>query len=192
MSRRDDIIDLLDSTAPACDDCVARAVGAPQRQQVNQICRSLAGEGIASRTISACAMCGTHKTVNSLTKRISTSFAQSAAALGTQVRRPSHIEVDVEALRTRVLRICQALWRESRSDPEPRMGVGGFIAVLSDESTIPRHQANMMRTICNLRNTVVYDGLILGPDEHTVAHGAWHIVESWWKRRAASGPNSRT
>jgi hypothetical protein len=44
---------------------------------------------------------------------------------------------------------------------------------------VPAHQANMMHTLCALRNCYAYEQLPLGTNELAVVQGAWAIVDDW-------------
>ena len=59
--------------------------------------------------------------------------------------------------------------------------ISKIINKLRDKDHIPSHQANMMLTICNLRNFYVYDGLELGKREKIIAYYAWEIISDWKK-----------
>ena len=76
--------------------------------------------------------------------------------------------------------MCRTLWAEKMSEEYPR-GLSFSICQLRDSNVVPGHQANMMLTLAHLRNQCVYEDLDLGENELQVAHGAWAIVNSWWK-----------
>ena len=87
----------------------------------------------------------------------------------------------IEEMRTGIVRICQELCKQAKIETAPTDGPAGIIGVLKEENLIPRHQANMMHTICNLRNVYVWEQLTLGPNERAVASAAWQIVCDWWE-----------
>ena len=91
-------------------------------------------------------------------------------------------DIDIEKIRTQIVHICQEVSKQVKLDsPLPR-GIAGIINVLKDEKLVPRHQANMMLTLCGLRNVYVWDGVRLGPHERAVASAAWDIVKEWWDK----------
>ena len=47
---------------------------------------------------------------------------------------------------------------------------------------LPSHQANMMLTLCNLRNVYVYENVSMGRKEMDIAVNAYGIVEEWWSK----------
>jgi uncharacterized protein YutE (UPF0331/DUF86 family) len=85
-------------------------------------------------------------------------------------------------MRTGIVRICQELCRKAKIEVAPNDGPAGIISVLKEEQLVPRHEANMMHTICNLRNVYVWEQVELGPNEQAVAAAAWKIVLAWWER----------
>ena len=91
-------------------------------------------------------------------------------------------QVDVERMRTEIVHRCQELWGRARKETPPE-SVSAFITTLREDKVIPRHQANMMLTICNLRNVYVWDRVPFGDREKAVASAAWEIIDEWWKGR---------
>ena len=89
--------------------------------------------------------------------------------------------IDIERARTEVVRICNDIW-SGVTGRTPPPGISKKVLDLRNEGYIPRHQANMMLTICNLRNLFVYENLRIGQNEMMVAKGAWAIVDEWWEK----------
>ena len=87
--------------------------------------------------------------------------------------------IDIERARTEVVRICSEIWNGVTGRRLPPT-ISKSIRDLRNEGYIPRHQANMMLTLCNLRNIFVYENLNIGQNEMMVAKGAWSIIYEWW------------
>jgi len=185
MTHSDIILEYLDEARPGgvCDDCLSKATSIRPRQQVNQLCRRLSDQALVHRLPGKCETCGRRKTVNS-------EAAAGGASAGTSPVRPerglepapsrsSARDLDIEKLRTQIVHICHTVWKGTRGDAAPR-SVSAAICLLKEESHLPRHVANMMLTLCNLRNVYVYERLPMGEDEERVATGAWGIVQRWW------------
>lgn len=183
MSNRDLLLDFLEDTSPKghCDDCLSSRLGITPRQQVNIICRGLSTAGVISREKAPCAACSRSKILNSLVPspggepahrvREPTSTYDTSA--------PSDV-VDVEKLRTQVVRICWDLW--DRNEPRrTQLGISKLINTLRDKELLPRHQANMMLTLCGIRNLHVYERLEMGEREIAIADAAWGIIRDWWE-----------
>lgn len=67
MSNRELIkIFLTNSGNPYCDDCLSIQTTIAPRQNVNQICRSLASTGLIDRDTASCSICGKVKLVNQI------------------------------------------------------------------------------------------------------------------------------
>ena len=62
--------------------------------------------------------------------------------------------------------------------------MSALINTLRKEELLPKHQANMMLTLSNLRNVYVYDQVEMGHNEVSVASAAWNIVSEWWEDNA--------
>jgi len=86
--------------------------------------------------------------------------------------------IDIEKIRTKIVHICNDLWKKYKKDNSPH-SISAVINILKEEDILPRHQANMMLTLCNLRNSYVYDQIKMGQHEIDVAKNAWAIVEEW-------------
>ena len=87
--------------------------------------------------------------------------------------------IDIERARTQVVRICNDIWN-GVTGRTPPPAISKNICDLRNEGYIPRHQANMMLTISNLRNLFVYENLRIGQNEMMVAKGAWSKIYEWW------------
>jgi hypothetical protein len=87
--------------------------------------------------------------------------------------------MDIEKVRTEIVRICIQLWQQTQSEPRPR-SVSLMINMLRNAGVLPAHQANMMLTLCNLRNVHTYEGLELGAPETAIAISGRKIVLDWW------------
>ena len=85
----------------------------------------------------------------------------------------------MEKTRTDIVHICRALWQGSQVGDAPR-SISALINQLRNSGVIPNHEANMMLTLCNLRNVHVYEELTLGPRETAIAVNAESIVAEWW------------
>jgi hypothetical protein len=93
--------------------------------------------------------------------------------------------LNIEHIRTEIVRMCRHLWHKHKwHDPAP-YSISVIINTLRQDNAIPRHQANMMLTICGLRNLIVYENLNPGPYEMAVARGAWGIIVDWWNKTYA-------
>lgn len=182
MNNTEIILEYLEDIHPkvACDDCISSQVGVRPRQQVHQICTRLSSSGSIARTRGVCSSCCRHKLVNSLT-------LPREAPPGEETEEPAPEEpIDLEKRRNEVVRICHALWRSAKGVPPPR-SISKVICQLREEGHLPGHQANMMLTLCNLRNVYVYCArdVRFGPNEWLVAQGAWAIVQEWWESAGA-------
>jgi hypothetical protein len=179
VSNTDAILEFLEARRPEdfCDDCLSIETGVEPRQQVNIICNKLVKHHTISRAKGKCARCGDNKAVNGMPKAVprTSSLIPSQRAKAT----PEVNSIDVEGMRTAIVRICQELIKKNGMEPPPSRGVAALINMLKDENLIPRHQANMMMTICNLRNVYVWDGVLFGEREKAVATAAWGIIEEW-------------
>jgi len=182
MTNTDIILEALEELSPAsyCDDCLSRDAGVSPRQQVNIICRKLASQGLVSRSKALCPQCNRRKLVNSLVPQSGPEGPDkiSEARPPSSSPHPPQSPIDIEHLRNEVVRICLQRWPAGRRNPRPH-SISKVINILKEEGTIPRHQANMMLTICGLRNVHVYEGLPMGPNEKDVAQAAWNIIAAW-------------
>jgi len=81
------------------------------------------------------------------------------------------------------VRICRALWQETKPGEPPR-SLAALINGLKGHAILPSHQANIMLTVCDLRNVHVYEGLELQTREMAVAVNATAIITDWWARQS--------
>jgi len=179
MSNMDAILEFLEAQRPDayCDDCLSTETGVEPRQQVNQICNRLSKQGSILRTRGRCKRDGTIKLVNAINvvPHPAPRSTDLAAPTGTKGR----VGVDIEKMRTSIVRICQEIVRKHGIEVPSARGVAALINTLKDANLVPRHQANMMMTICNLRNVYVWDGVSLGDKENAIASAAWSIINEW-------------
>ena len=86
---------------------------------------------------------------------------------------------DIEQARTEIVRMCHDIWKEHMHDAPPH-SISLVINTLKNDSVLPPHQANMMLTLCNLRNVYVYENMQLGLREVNIAENALSIIQEWW------------
>jgi len=120
----------------------------------------------------------------SKSKSVATPAIEQPSFLEYAVKAESPSFLDIEHIRTEIVRMCRHLWHNHRKDPRP-YSISKIINALREDNTIPSHQANMMLTICGLRNVFVYESLSLGPNEMAVTRGAWRIILDWWNNTSA-------
>lgn len=189
MTHADVIVELLDDAFPGayCDDCLSRELGIEPRQQVNQIAHKLATKHKIIRQRGHCASCTKIKTINALIRPDTTvplarelmPALENRGDDSESVRASAVQDFDIEHARTEVVRICHAVWKKHRDDSPPH-SISVVINALKYDDVLPPHQANMMLTLCNLRNVHVYDNMQLGPREITIARDAFAIIQEWW------------
>lgn len=187
MNQPDTILELLDEVFPDayCDECLSKELDIQPRQQVNQLGRRLKDLGRISRGRGICSSCKKIKTINEIIrpgaaphpKREGRGLDEgqendAGSAAPTTV-------LDIEQARTEVVGMCQSLWKENSPDAPPH-SISVLINMLKNEDILPSHPANMMLTLCNLRNVHVYEGLPLGQREMTIAENALDIIQEWW------------
>ena len=186
MSNSDIILEFLEENRPGeyCDDCISSQLEIKPRQQVNQIGNRLMRQGAIRREKGLCVECHKHKTTNVLITPVpgtSRAGLVKEPAVSYEVRDSlSDSQIDIEKMRTKIVRMCYELWKNEKGVDVPR-SISRVINILKDETLLPRHQANMMLTLCNLRNVYVYERLEMGRSERIVATGAWDIVSQWWE-----------
>jgi|SRR5579859_4769481 len=175
MSDNALVLELLDEIRPRgyCDDCLSVELDIRPRQTVNQICRMLYAAKSVERAKAPCDRCGKVKISNVRSQ-------ESAGLPKPSTLAASSVPLDIEKARTQVVQICADLWRTTQRD-SPSHSISANIAALKNKGALPTHQANMMLTLCGLRNVHVYDGLALGPPELLIASMALEIVLEWWK-----------
>jgi hypothetical protein len=179
MPDRAPVLELLEEIRPRgyCDDCLSIELDIQPRQAVNQICRALFAAKSIERAKANCDRCGKEKIINVRNHR--------AAADVTPKRRVSSElsrSLDIEKTRTQVVQICRELWRRTQAD-SPSHSISATIIALKNKGALPTHQANMMLTLCGLRNVHVYEGLVLGPREILIASNARELVLDWWSKQ---------
>jgi hypothetical protein len=191
LSNSDAILEFLEHNRRGkyCDACIAAKTRIGPSKQVNTICNQLSKRGTLLRGDGSCTACRGSKTINVLApagaaparhvrKRAAT---RTPTASARSARARAH-QLGIEEMRTGIVRICQELCRKAKIEVAPNDGPAGIISVLKEEQLVPRHEANMMHTICNLRNVYVWEQVELGPNEQAVAAAAWKIVLAWWER----------
>lgn len=187
MSNSDIILEYLEENAPGgyCDDCISGQLGIEPRQQVNQICRRLMQRGAISRNDGVCASCGGSKIVNASKmappQTVDRTGLRDASAVYAVHSVHLELPIDIERLRTQVVRMCHAVWQKEKAGEKAPLSISAIISNLKEDDLLPRHPANMMLTLCNLRNVYVYEEVELGPSELDVARGAWAIISRWWE-----------
>jgi hypothetical protein len=96
------------------------------------------------------------------------------AAKSTQIQLPT---AEVTEWRRR---IAQAISRlDQNMERPPKEGLAARISRLSRAGVIPRHIANMMLTITELRNAVEHESKALSVNENLAAWANWNVVQEW-------------
>ncbi len=190
MTYAESILELLDDVFPMsyCDDCLAIELGIQPRQQVNQIGRKLVDMRKTIRRRGTCSNCKKIKTTNEIVQSESKSQSnedmqavrESQAAYSVSDSIVGIQQIDIEHARTEVVRICHNIWRERKFEDPPH-SISTLINTLRSEYIIPNHQANMMLTLCSLRNVYVYENVKLGPREKNIVENAYSIIQEWWR-----------
>lgn len=189
MINKEQILELLVDSSPQvfCDDCISNELNITPRQQVNQLCRALSKNNEIVRRKGICSSCNRRKLINIFSARKTKIEAISFNEVEGPEISPSYSEplsvlpiIDIEKMRTQIVHICYELWKDHFSD-EPSHSISVVINSLKSNRIIPFHQANMMLTICNLRNAYVYENLCLGEEEILIAHNAMKIIDIWIK-----------
>jgi hypothetical protein len=187
LSNSDNILEFLEANYPNqyCDDCISTELGIRPRQQVNQICRRLEKDGKIKRLRLKCENCHKIKITNKIEPRFEGLRQKENMVKGQKIKLTENelksiAKINIEELRNKIVRICQELWSETMRVKPPR-SISKVINILKENKHIPSHLANMMLTICNLRNSYVYDGLELGEREKIIAYYAWEIISDWKK-----------
>jgi len=187
LSNSDYILEFLeeDYSKQYCDDCLSTQLNIRPRQQVNQICRRLEQEGKIIRIRFRCDNCNKIKITNKLGSKIVGIRKKEHVVKGEKIKLledelKNLSRFKIEEIRTKIVKICQKIWAKHMKEEAPH-SISKIINTLRDKDHIPSHQANMMLTICNLRNSYVYDGLELGNREKIIAYYAWEIIYDWYK-----------
>ena len=66
----------------------------------------------------------------------------------------------------------------------PNEGFSARVMRLREAKVLPRNIVCMMLTVNSLRNMVVHEQFIMGPNEAKVVEGAMAAIEAWSKRKA--------
>lgn len=190
MSQALKLLEFLDDLKPKgqCDDCLSLELEIEPRQTVNQICRALAAAGKIERSRNKCDRCGKVKITNSYVTSVnrvgdSGDAITPSRPIEARPRSGGEHHFDIEKARTDVVRICRTIWGQKKADAPPR-AISAMIGVLKNENFLPTHIANMMFTVCGLRNVYVYEAIELGAKEISVAVNAKAIVDDWWATQA--------
>jgi hypothetical protein len=188
MSHKDEILELLDDIKPKalCDDCLSTELNIHPRQSVNIACRSLNASKTVTRIKTECDRCGAVKITNGFVSKAPPKVVARRLAEpmpSTQPHLNANLLMDIERARTAVVRVCRTLWQEKKIGEPPR-SLAMLINQLRNEGILPNHEANMMLTLCNLRNVHVYEGLELQARELSIAVHANAIVSEWWATRS--------
>jgi len=184
MTNSELILEVLDDIKPSryCDDCLSDELQIKPRQQVNQICRGLEKRGRIAREKDSCSLCNKQKITNAISfvaRPLSTGKKTSKSSAHYSPSFQGALDIDIETLRTKIVRICRAIWSKRKKEIPPR-SISIIINILKSEEIIPQHQANMMLTLCSMRNVYVYESFELGQRENSIASNAWSIVSEWW------------
>ena len=188
MSNTLVVLELLETVKPdgRCDDCLSDELNITPRQTVNQICRPLHDAGRVSRLKATCSRCGKVKLVNTMVAPSDYMRVAPRAAAGQGAPSAAPKVPDVEKVRTDLVRICRALWLQTQNGEQPR-SISVVINQLRSSGALPQHQANLMLTLCGLRNVHVYEEMQLGTHERAIlAHAAAALFE-WWEASAQRG-----
>lgn len=190
LTNTDIIIEFLEDISPekGCDDCISKKTGVSPRQQVNQICRVLNSEEVLHRESGSCSLCKSHKLVNGLSAKHEQSqrlVKHEPTVSRVPGLRDIKSKFDINNMRSEIVHICHTLWQKNRSLNNPQIGIQSLIIRLRNDKILPSHQANMMLTLCSLRNLCEYDNLQIGPNEAQVASGAWAIISEWWSQHSS-------
>lgn len=188
MSRATEILEFLDDVRPQgrCDDCLSSELDIRPRQTVNQVCRMLVEEKKIERTKSEYGRCGNEKITNIYGSMQGSADAVALPKFTKPVSEgktePADSMLDIEKARTEIVRICRTLWLTSSSEEPPR-SLSAMINQLKNNTILPGHEANMMLTVCGLRNVYVYEGKMLKGRELAIAENAFAIIRDWWEER---------
>lgn len=187
MTNKLVVLELLESIKPdgRCDDCLSDELGIKPRQKINLICRPLHETGTISRLKAACPRCGKVKLVNTLAAA-SDDQRVVPRSPPVQVKTTTVSAPDVEKVRTDLVRICRAIWQRTQLTEQPR-SISVVINQLRSSGALPQHQANLMLTLCGLRNVHVYEEMPLGAHERAILTHAAAAIDEWWESEARRG-----
>ena len=96
------------------------------------------------------------------------------------------MRLDIEKARTEVVHVCHDVWRRAHGT-EPPHSISVVINRLRNDGFLPKLPANMMLTICGLRNVHVYDRQRLSEKELSIALTALELIREWWNAARQSG-----
>jgi hypothetical protein len=195
MNNTDLILAFLkkDPLEKYCDDCISDELNIKPRQQVNARARELAVNQLITRKTDICSSCYKEKLSNSFNELSKSSLSISHSNVRDQtvpydyqVKKQSLKldRIDIEHERNRIVQICREIWIKNKKDKLPH-SISFIINTLRGEQ-IPNHQANMMLTLCSLRNVFVYENYPLGKREIEIAENAIEIIKDWWEKTANS------
>jgi hypothetical protein len=198
--RAEIMIEFLESISPekCCDDCISKETGIKPRQRVNRICRLLNSAKVLARERGSCLLCNRRRLVGTisvkqarpqkLVKRISSmrpisenDVEEPKSSLVIQPLLSISNMTDIVYACNEIENMCGRLWQRASSSRSPKFGTP-LINRMKNEEILPRHQANMMLTLYNLRNAVMHNDLKLGANETQIANAAWAIVREWWEQ----------
>lgn len=187
MADRTLVLELLDDIKPRryCDDCLSIELDIKPRQAINQICRALFASSSINRAKAICDRCGKEKITNARSGSHETVRTLRQATRSFEPSPRGAPPIDIEKARTNVVQICRELWQTTQAGASSH-SLSANIAALKKAGVLPAHQSNMMHTLCGLRNVHIYEGLVLGNRELTIATNALEIILEWWvKERSA-------
>ena len=177
MSNADRLMEILEALAPKglCDDHLALEANIQPRQQVNQLSRRLAEEGLILRAKGNCAHGDVGKLVNSIRESTLATPGLITTPLGAP--REGQGPSVLEAWR-RIDRFCRAIWPR-RVGRNPPLALNDIISGLRDEGVVPQHSAIMMNPLRIMRNEVGHMDAPIGPREQAISTAAYYIVAEW-------------
>ncbi len=162
-----------------CDDCLARKTGIRSKQQVSQICRTLAADGTVTRKKGKCPLGDHTKVISTLVaKRVKSSRRSTGSARRGRKSFHAPAPLGIEDAWRYVDRFCRALWVK-HMETQPPASLAEAITVLRDEELVPAHEAGMMHTIRTLRNLLVHEVFVFGDHESMIVQAAWQIIRVW-------------
>jgi hypothetical protein len=115
------VLELLDEIKPQgrCDDCLSEELDIRPRQTINQMCRALFAERRIKRVRGECGRCGKVKAANFRDESLAASPPKSRTTSPKAVEAQS---LDIEKVRTEMVRLCRELWRQTESAPASVLG----------------------------------------------------------------------
>jgi len=186
MTHRTEILAFLEDIRPdgRCDDCLSDELDIKPRQSINMTCRPLADAGDITRFKVKCSRCGKVKLVNSFARSHNVQKVRPSVVLQERdVTTTGTLPVvNVESVRTDIVRMCRKLWDQTRSDERPR-SISAVITQLKSSGQLPYIQASLMLTLCTLRNASVYEGYELREHEAAVVRHASAALIEWWSEK---------